>query len=93
MAAVNDPSGEKLRKLNKEITMKKAIFKDMDPSQFKGVRLAVFIILILAFLYNIPNSNRSEQVLEPGECMRDQLFIWSNEINDYFPIFMMGKSS
>ena len=84
VAAANDPTGEKFRKMNKEITMKKAVFKDMDSSQFKGVRLAVFITIILAFLYNIPNSNRGEQVLEPNECLRDYLFIWSDEINDYF---------
>ena len=70
--------------MNQEITMSKALFKDMDASQFKGIRLAAFIIIILAFLYNIPSSNKSEQVLGPSECLRDYLFIWSDDVNDYF---------
>lgn len=82
-AAVNDATGEKFRKLNKETVHNKAIFKNMDQSQFKGVRLAVVIFIILTFLYNIPNSNRGEKVLSEGECLRDYLFIWTNEINDY----------
>ena len=82
-AAVNDQTGDKFRKLNKETVHSKAIFKNMDQSQFKGVRLAVVILIILAFLYNIPNSNRGEKVLTEGECLRDYLFIWTDEINDY----------
>ena len=58
--------------------MSKALFKDMDASQYKGVRLAVFITIILAFLYNIPSSNKSEQVLGPNECLRDYFFIWTD---------------
>ena len=83
MAAINDETGEKFRKLNKEQVHDKAIFKNMDESQFKGVRLAVVIFIILTFLYNIPSSNRGEKVLSDGECLRDYLFIWTDEINDY----------
>ena len=83
-AALNDKTGKKFKQLHKNTTHSRAIFKDMDQMQFKGVRLAVVIIIILVFLYNIPNSEKSQKVLSAGECIRDQLFVWSSDVNAYF---------
>ena len=70
--------------LHKLTVQQDAVFKNLDAKQMMILRCAACLLLVLAFIYEIgPNSKRMN-TMDDGECMRDQTFVWTTSINQWF---------
>lgn len=60
----------------------KAVFSDIDAQTKLIIRVCASICVLIMMFYNIFPTSK-QQVLNPGECMRDQTFIWTDKYNKY----------